>query len=172
MDLIHVALVRLPPTLLHHLDRLAHHHVQRPPVRHHAHVVVEHPSGVEERDREPQQLLDHELRFVHQGVLVRLHLVVQVVFAKREDGDEIGARADGELDEAFAALEHEAEAVRLGVEALAGAADDDRDGAAHAFVVGAAAREDVFAALTRDGGEAEGEGVVTVEGDAEVGVEG
>jgi len=109
---------------------------------------------------------------VHQGVLVRLHLVVQVVFAKREDGDEIGARADGELDEAFAALEHEAEAVRLGVEALAGAADDDRDGAAHAFVVGAAAREDVFAALTRDGGEAEGEGVVAVEGDAEVGVEG
>lgn len=172
MDLIHIALVRFPATLLHDLDRLAHDHVQWPAVGHHADVVVEDAAGVEERDGEPEQLLDDELGFVHERVPVRLHLVVEVVFAEREDGDEVGAGADGELDEAFAALEHEAEAVGLGVEALAGTADDDRDGAAHAFVVGAAVREDVFAALARDGGEAEGEGVVAIEGDAEVGVEG
>ena len=127
---------------------------------------------MEQRDRKPEQLLNHELRFMHKGVLVRLHLVVEVVFAEGEDGDEVRAGADGEFDEALSAFQDEPEAVWEGVEALAGAADDDGDGAAHAFVVGAAAGEDVLAALAGDRGEAHGKCVVAVERDAEVGVEG
>lgn len=170
MDLIHIPLLRLD--LLHHLNRPAHDHVQRPPVRQHAVIVVENAPGVEQRDRESEQLFHHELRFVHQWVPVRLHLVIEIVFAKREHWDEVGARADRELYEAFAAFEDEAEAVGEGVEGFAGAANDDCDCAAHAFAVGAAAGKDILAALARDGGEAQGEGVVAVQGYAEVGVEG
>ena len=61
--------------------------------------------------------------------------------------------------------------MRLGVEGFPRAAHDDGDGATHAFAVGAAAVEQVFARLARHGGEAHDEGVVAVEGDAEVGVE-
>ena len=103
---------------------------------------------------------------------VRLHLVVELVLAKREHGDEIGARADGELDESLAAFQYKPKRVGLRVEGFGRPADDDGDGAAHAFAVGAASRKDVFARLARHGGEAQGKGVVTVERDTEVGVEG
>ena len=127
---------------------------------------------MKQRDGEPQHLLHRHLDLIDRRVGVRLDLVVEVVFAEREDGDEIRAGADGELDEAHAALEDEAQGVGLGVEGLAGAADDDGDGAAHALAVGAAAAEQIFAGLARHGGEAQQQGVVAVEGDAEVGVEG
>ena len=103
---------------------------------------------------------------------LRLHLVVQVVLPEREHGHQVGAGADPELDEALAPLQHQPQGARLRVERLPRAADDDRDGAAHALAVGAALGEEVLARLARHGGEPEREGVVAVEGDAEVGVEG
>ena len=127
---------------------------------------------MEQRNGETEQLLDNELDFVDERVLLGLDLVVELVFAKGEDRDEIGAGADGELDEALAALEHEAEKVRLRVERFASATDNNRYGATHAFAICAASREQVLTGFAGHGGEAEGESVVAVEGDAEVGVEG
>ncbi len=98
-------------------------------------------------------------------------LIVEFVFSKPEHGDEVGAVPDGELDEAFAALEHELEQVRLRVEGFASAPDHDGDCAAHAFVVWAALGEEVVARFPAYGCESQCEGVVTVDGDAEVGVE-
>lgn len=56
------------------------------------------------------------------------------------------------------------------IQRFARAADDDGDGAAHAFAVGAAFAQEILAGFAGYGGEAHGKDVVTVEGDAEVGV--
>ena len=127
---------------------------------------------MEQRHGEPEHFLDHQLRFVHVWVLGRIELLVEVVFAESEHGDEIGALADRELDEPLALLEDEFKRARFGVEGFARAADDDGDGTAHAFAVAAAFGEDVFAAFARDGRKAHAQGVVAVKRDAEVGVEG
>lgn len=133
MNLAHVRLVR--HRALHDLDRDADDDVQRAAVRHDADVVVEDAAGVEQRHGEAQGFLDHHLEFVDEGVAFGAELVVELVFAKGEHRHEIGTRADRELDEAFASLEHQAQQVGFGVEGFTGAADDDGDGAAHAFVV-------------------------------------
>lgn len=172
MHLVHVPIVHLAALgLLHDLDRSPGHDVHRLAVRHESDVVIEDAARVEQGDGEADPFLDQELPFVDQRVRVRGDLVVEVVFAESEDGDQVGARADGEFDEAFAALEHEPESVRLGVEGFPGSADDDGDGAAHAFVVGAAFGEDVLAGFAGDGSKAHGECPITVKGDAEIGVE-
>ncbi|KAI4143497.1 MAG: hypothetical protein LQ341_002900 [Variospora aurantia] len=170
MDLIHIAIIHLAVLGLHDLDRPSNNHVQRLPIRHEAHVVIEHAPRMEQRHREPQALLHQQLHLVHERVGVARDLIVEVVFAEREHGDEVRAGADGELDEAFAALEDEVQGVGLRVEGLAGAADDNGNGPAHTLAVGPAAGEDVLAGLARDRGKAHGKCVIAVEGDAEVGV--
>ena len=108
---------------------------------------------------------------MHARVRRRVELIVQVVLAEAQHRHEVGAVADRELHEALAPLEHKAQCAGLRVERLRGTAHDDRDGAAHALAVDAAAAEEVGAGLARDGVEADGQGPVAVEGDAEVGVE-
>lgn len=170
VELVQILLVRL--LVPHHLDRAPHHHIQRPAIGHHAVVVIEDAAGVKKRDGEAEGPLHGHLDLIDGRMRVRLHLVVEVVFAKRQHGHEIGAGAHGQLDEALAPPEHQAQRVRSRVQGLARAAHDDGDGAAHAFAVGAAAAEQVFARVARHGAEAHPQGVVAVEGDAEVGVEG
>jgi len=126
---------------------------------------------VEQRHGEPEHFLDHQLRFVHVWVLGRVELLVEVVFAESEHGDKVGALADRELDEPLALLEDEFQRARFSVKGFARAADNDGDGAAHAFAVAAAFGKDVFAAFARDRGEAHAESVVAVEGHAEIGIE-
>jgi hypothetical protein len=127
---------------------------------------------MEQRHSEPEHLLHHQLRFVHIRMLGRIKLLVEIVFTESKDGYDVGALADGELDETFALLEDEFEGPWLRVERFARAADDDGDGAAHPLAVAATLGENVFAAFARDGGEAHAKSVIAVERDAEVGVEG
>lgn len=122
--------------ILDHADRSPNDDVQRAAVRHQADVVVEHAARVEQRDREAEEFLDEELELVDARVRVGRELVVEVVLPEGEDGDQIRAGADRHLDEAFAALEDEAEGTGLCVEGFARAADYDGDGAAHSFLLG------------------------------------
>ena len=169
MDLVDVGLIRV--AVLDDGDGFADDDVQRAAVGEDADVVVEDAAGVEQRHGEAEHALDDELGLVDQRVAVGLELVVEVVFAKGQHGHEVGAGADGQLDEAFAAFEHKAQGVREGVEGFAGAADDDGDGAAHAFVVEAAFGQQVLARLARHRRQAERERVLAVEGHVEIGLE-
>ena len=103
---------------------------------------------------------------------IRIQLVVNVILAERQHGDQIRPRTNSKLDKPLAALQHQAQRMGFRVQRLSRAADDDGDGAAHALAVAAAFRQNVLAALARHGGQAHAQGVVAVEGDAEVGVEG
>ena len=170
MKLVQVRLVRLG--VLFHLDRPADDHIQRVPIRQHAVVVIENASRVEKRHGESEEFLDSHLDLVDGRVGVRMHLFVEVVFAERQDGHEIGAGADGQLDEPLAPFEDEAQRAWLCVQRLPGPAHDDSDCTTHPFAVGAATGEKVFTRLAGYGGKAHCEGVVAVEGDAEVGIEG
>jgi hypothetical protein len=127
---------------------------------------------MEQRHSKSKHFLHHQLRLVHVWVLCRIELLVQVVFAESQDGDHISALADGELDETLPLLKDQFERARFGIEGFARAADNNSNGAAHSLTIAAALGEDVFAALAGDGGEAHSQGVVAVEGHAEVGVEG
>ena len=73
-------------------------------------------------------------------------LLIELVFAKRQDRDEIGSGSYCKLDEPLAAFQYETK-VRMGlrVEGFPCAADNDSDGTAHAFTIGAAFGEDVLA---------------------------
>ena len=73
--------------------------------------------------------------------------------AESEDRHEVRAGPDGQLDEPLAALEHEAERVRLRVERFPGAAHDDRDAPPHPLSVRTAARQQVLTGFAGDGGE-------------------
>ena len=136
MHLVHILGIRM--LILHDADRFSNDDVDRPAVGHHTHIVIEDAAGVKDGHRKAHNFLDEELEPVEQGVGLAVDLVVDVVFAEREDGDQVGAGADGHLDEALAAAEDEADDAGAGVEGLASAADDDGDGAAHAFAVVAA----------------------------------
>ena len=74
MNLIHVSLIRLP--FLAHHNRPPHHNIQRPPIRHHAHIIIKHPPRKEQRNREAQDSLHNELRLVDERVLVGSDLIV------------------------------------------------------------------------------------------------
>lgn len=137
VDVIDVDVVRFGA--LHDLDGAADDDVQGSAIGDDADVVIEHAAGVEQWDGEAQGILDQHLHLVDDRVAVRLDLLVQLVFAKSQHGHEVGAGADGEFDEAFPPLQHKPEQLRARVEGLARAADDNGDGAAHAFAVGAAA---------------------------------
>ena len=108
---------------------------------------------------------------MNERVLLRLYLIVKFIFAEGKHGNEIRAGSDGQLDEAFAAFEYQAQGMWLGVQGLARASDHDGDGAAHALFVRPSAGEDVLARFAGNRGEAEGEGVVAVERDAKICVE-
>jgi hypothetical protein len=127
---------------------------------------------MEQRHSKSKHFLHHQLRLVHVWVLCRIELLVQVVFAESQDGDHISALADGELDETLPLLKDQFERARFGIEGFARAADNNGNGAAHSLTIATALGEDVFAALAGDGGEAHSQGVIAVEGHAEVGVEG
>lgn len=168
MHLIDRLLIRR--RLLHNLHRPTHNNIKRSSIRHQTDIIIEYPTTVEEWHSKPDHLLEPELERL--DLRVRLKLIVEVVLAEPDDGYEISAVADGELDESLAAIEHDVHCAGLCVEGFAGAADDDGDCAAHALAVYAAFREEVVAGFARDAGEAHLEDIFAVEGDAEVGVEG
>lgn len=142
MNLIHVGLLRL--RVLGYFDRDTHDNVQRAAIGHDANIIIKYPASMEQRHGKAKSFLDDHLKFVDQRMPVSLELVVELVFAKCEHGNEISAGADGELDKTFATLEDETEKMRLGVKGLAGTADHDGDGTAHPFVVRSAGGEDFF----------------------------
>ena len=78
MQLVHIRLFRL--TCLLYLDGSAHHDVERSPIREYAHVVIEHPSCMEQGNGKPQHFFYDELCLVDQRVLFRLYLIIQFVF--------------------------------------------------------------------------------------------
>ena len=105
-------------------------------------------------------------------MLRRVKLFVDVVLTEVENRNQIGARLYCELDEALAAVEYETEGAGIGFKGLAGAANNDSNGASHAFVVRAAFAKEVDAGFFGHGSEAHPEKVFAVKGDPEVGVEG
>lgn len=124
------------------------------------------------------------------------------ILAKAQDGDDAGALAHGQLEEAAALLAHQLHPAGLRLEAFPGAADydGDRPAAAAAATAGlgrqaaakqgggpgggppqteggpgrrhALAAQDGLARALRHAGEAEGQQVLAVEGDFEVVVDG
>ena len=78
VQLINICLLWLAGLL--HLDRPAHYDIERSSIRHHAYIIIEHPSGMEERNGEPQHFLNDKLYFVNERMLFRLHLIIQFVF--------------------------------------------------------------------------------------------
>ena len=104
---------------------------------------------MEQRHREPEHLLHHQLRFVHIRMLGRIKLLVEIVFSKSQDGDHIRSLADSELDEPLALLENQFQRTGLRIEGFTCATDDDRDGAAHSLAV-RPPFERMFSQLSRD----------------------
>jgi hypothetical protein len=102
---------------------------------------------MEDGHSKAHELLDEHLELVYVGMRIGVELVVYVVFAECEDRYEIGAGAYGHLDEAFAAVENEFYGTRARIEGLTCATYNDGNGTTHAFVVGAAFGENVFAGL-------------------------
>ena len=78
MQLVHIRL--LWHVCLLHLDWPAHHDIERPSIGHHAHVVIEYTSRMEKGNSKPQYFLYDKLCFVNEWVLLRLHLIIQLVF--------------------------------------------------------------------------------------------
>lgn len=133
VHLVHILGVGM--LILDDADGLADDDVDGPAIRHHADIVVEDAARVEDGNSKAHNFLDEELELVKQGVRLAVDLVVDVIFAEGKDGDQVSAGADGHLDETLAAAEDEADDAGACVERLASAADDDSDGATHAFVV-------------------------------------
>ena len=85
---------------LHHGNGLANNNVHRTAVRQKSYIVIEHPSGVEERDGKPEEFLqmtsatksrlteppvtylDCELHLVYDRMFVWLELLIEIVLAK------------------------------------------------------------------------------------------
>jgi hypothetical protein len=65
----------------------AHNNVDGTAVRHHADIVVEDTAGMEDGDSEAHEFLDEHLQPVDVRVLIGVKLVIDVVFAKCEDGN-------------------------------------------------------------------------------------
>ncbi|KFY62769.1 hypothetical protein V496_04399, partial [Pseudogymnoascus sp. VKM F-4515 (FW-2607)] len=126
---------------------------------------------MKQRQRPPQRALQQILPAPNPRAVLNAKLVVQLVLAEPQHGHQIRPRAQRHLDEAVAPREDEPHGAGARVEGLARAADDDGDCAAHALAVHPPLAEEILAALAAHGGEAEGEDVLAVEGDAEVGVE-
>ena len=116
------------------------------PVCQEADVVIEDSPGVEERDGEADSLADGPLKAPEERLLRGDELVIEIVLAKGQDGDDACVLADGEFEEAPAPPEDEGHCTRDGFEGFAGAADYDRD-------CTAAAREGLW--RRRGGGGAE-----------------
>lgn len=115
-------------------DGAADDNVEGTAVGQEADVVVEDAAGVEERDGEAEDALEEELQAVDARVGARGELVVEFILAKGEHGHEIGARADGQLDKAETSAQYETHRVWLGVERLGCPANDNGNGASHAFL--------------------------------------
>ena len=129
-------------------------------------------SRMEQRDSKPQHLLHRQLRPMHKRMSRPIELIIQVVLPETQTRHQIRAAPDRELDESLPSLQNQSQRARHGIQRFPRAADDDGDGAAHTLVVGSAVGEEVLAGLARDGGEAHAEGVVAIQRDAEIGVEG
>jgi len=104
-------------------------------------------------------------------MFLRHKLLIQVVLSKSQHRHHISPVADRQLDETLPPLQHEFHGAGLSFERFPSSAYDDRDGAAHAFVVGTAGVEEVVAGFAGYGGETQSEGVVAVDWDSEIRVQ-
>ena len=135
-------------------------------------METKYTSSVEQGHSEAHELLDEKLRSVDVWVASRVELFVQIVLAERQDRNQVGTLSDRELDEALTLLEHELEGTRAGVEGLAGTTHNNGDCTTHSFAVTTTLGENVLATFPRHGRKAHAESVVTVDWNAEVGIEG
>jgi len=170
MQSLHIRLLGHP--LSADLNRLAHHNIHRPSIRHDAYIIVEHTPSMKHGRGKPKYLLHPQLQAVQTRMLLGVELFVDVVFAKCNHRHKVRASFNSQPDEALATVEHETQSAWVGFEGFARPADDDGDGTRHAAAVETAGGEQGGTGLFRDGGDAHPEEIVAVEGDAEVGVEG
>lgn len=158
--------------VLCHSDGPANNNVHGSAVRHHANIVVEDASCMKDGNRKAHDLLYQHLELVNVWVSLGVELVIDVVLTKREDGHEVSAGADGHLDEAFATAQNKLDLTRSRIQRFTCAANDDGDGASHAFTILPAFGKNVLARLSGNGSHTKTEGVLAVDGVSEVGVEG
>lgn len=135
VNLVDVVVVGM--LVLNHSDWASNNNVDWSAIRHHSDVVVKDAASVEYRNSETHKLLDQHLEFVDVGMRFGIDLVVDVVFAECKDGYEIGTGANSHLDETFAATENELDGSGARIERFTGTSNDNGNGAAHTFVVGA-----------------------------------
>ena len=64
-------------------NRTTNDDVERATVGHHADVVVEDTTSMEEWDSKAKRLLDKQLKLVDGGVSLRVELLVELIFAER-----------------------------------------------------------------------------------------
>ena len=170
VHLVHIGLVRVFDLL--NLDGTADDNVHGPSVGHQADVVVEDAACVEDGDRPAHEVLHNHLELVYPRMCVRVQLVVDVVLAKPNDGYKVGTVAYGELYETLTTVQDEMHSTGPRFKRLARATDNYGDGATHALTVPATLGEDVFARFPRHGSQSHAEGILAVQRQFKVTVQG
>lgn len=104
-------------------------------------LTVEDPAAIENGDGEAKDLLEELLDLVGLADTCGAVQLVQVILAKRQSRDQVGAVHQGQLDKAQTLLERQIQGARLGRKTLLCASNNNGNRAAWASV------QDVFARL-------------------------